>query len=235
MDNSATTQPGICTRTRAGAALLLVAVVTGCTESPVAPRRVIPAQQAQPSPPIRVDGLVVDGVGTPVPGATVAALSSESNAAIASTSSNHQGAYTLSFQTPATLQQMTAEGDGFEPSRHYVDLSAESEGVVRRDLRLHRIQHLRAGDAVSLTLAPDDPACFDFVDEWWCRTIRVVHPGGNYVRAWVTDPRAAIKQAGSRGSATPRVDVLITGSEEVILEVMAREVPRTVTLHTSHD
>ena len=215
--------------------MVLLALATACSESPVAPQRVWVVQPAQARPVVQVEGHIIDSVGRPVPGATVAALSLETNAPLVTTTSNDEGDYSLSFPTPATLHPVKVERDGFEPSRHYVALSAESTEVVRRDLRLHKIWRVRAGDTVELTIDLDDPACDDFLDEWWCRTIRVVNPGANNVRAWVTDGRAVIKHAGYRGAATSRVDALIAGGDEVVLEVMAMRVPLTVTLYTSYD
>jgi hypothetical protein len=235
MQDPATTRPEVRTRSRVIVVVLFVAVATACNQSPVAPRRVWEAQPAQARPGVQVEGLVIDSIGKPVPGATVTALSLETGAPLASTTSNDEGAYSLLFPTPATWHPVKVEGDGFEPSVHYVTLSVESTEVVRRDLRLHKIWQVRAGNTVELTIDRDDPACSDFLDEWACRTIRIVNPGGNFVRAWVLDGRAVIKQAGFRGSATSRVDAPIAGGEELVLEVMATRVPLAVTLYTSHD
>lgn len=235
MDDRATPRPATRPHSRAIGALLLVAVVTACDRNPVAPQRVRPVEQVQVSPLVHLEGLVVDGVGKPVSGATVTALSLETMFSLAKTTSDDEGAYSFSFPTPAPLHPIKVERDGFEPSRHYVDLSAENEGVVRRDLRLHRIWRVRAGESVTLAIDIGDPGCDDFLDSWTCRTIRVVNPGATYVRAWVTDGRAVLKQAGSSGSAWSRVDVHIAGGEEVVLEVMALRLPLTVTLYTSYD
>ena len=234
MDDPATTQPAVRTRSRDIVGVLCVAVAAACNQSPVAPQRVSAVQPAQATPAVQVEGLVIDSVGTPVPGATVTALSLETGAPLVTTTSNDEGAYSLLFPTPATLHPARVEGDGFEPSTHYVALSVESTEVVRRDLRLHKIWRVRAGDVVALTIDRDDPACDDFLDVWSCRTIRIVNPGTNYVRAWVTDGRAVIKQAGFRGSATSIVDVPIAGGDELVLEVMALRLPLAVTLHTSY-
>jgi len=119
----------------------------------------------------------------------------------------------------------------------YVWLSGAAPGSeVTRNLRLHEILRISAGESVELPIELDDPACEDFLDEWWCRRVRVVSQGAGLLRMTVSADTVdhAFVIAGPGIGVGPNVRVPVAAGSETIVDVLLRRrPPQKATLSTS--
>jgi len=118
-------------------------------------------------------GQVLDGRDRAVEGARVSANVGGQRV---ETVTDAAGAFALAATDYTSMFEATK--DGYEQSWHPVDLSnAEPGGRVLKNLRLHEILRVRAGDTVEVWIKPDDPLCSsesDPLESYPCRTVRVV-------------------------------------------------------------
>ncbi len=182
-----------------------------------------------PSPPLpgvsRVTGVVVEPGGQPVAGAVITRLY---GGLPATTVTGPTGSYELTLDAqPPEVVRLTAEKDGFEPSVFYV--AADGRAEVRRDLNLHRILRLAAGESVQLSISQSDSLCGAGATEGGydpnarpCRRLRVVSSSEGRLDIWVkgaeVEPQYRIQLAanpndGGRSYFSTPVDA---GSETVI-------------------
>ena len=210
------------TLTRLSFAFSLFILVQGCESGPSAPSEVRQPAPAPVTPPptgmTRVTGLVVEPGGQAVPGAVITWLY---GGLPATTRTGATGEYDLTLDSqPPEIIRLTVEKDGFEPSVLYI--AAEGKAEQRRDLHLHRILRIAAGDSVRLSIGPSDSFCGGDTNARPCRRIRVVSLSEGRLDIGVkgagVDPQYRIQLAANpdegRGSyfSTP-VDA---GSETVI-------------------
>ena len=156
------------------AAALMAAGLVACDRAPAAgPSRVPNPVSPTHRPQLHLTGLVVDGNDGPVAGAQIAANDVSGRAA--ETVADAAGAYAVTIDKQDSVA-VTVSKDGFESSLLYVWLSGAVAGSeVARNLRLHEILRIRAGDSVEVSIVEGDPSCDD-LEGWPCRRIRVVSP-----------------------------------------------------------
>ncbi len=157
-------------------AVIAVAAVTAGAcggDLPSEPTPVPPVvEQPVPRPPApavtyRVRGVVTDETGAPVAGASVAFWMGARQVIF---STDGTGDYRAELETIHRDTVALVEKAGFEPGAHYVSLIPERETV--RNLRIHHVMTINAGELLHFDLKPDEGACgFDL--EFWCRRIRV--------------------------------------------------------------
>ena len=189
-----------------------------------------PSPGAGPSPPrqsnaFEMTGVVTNEVGTPLAGASLEIWVDYGNqhGPTASDLTNAIGRYKVNFASvpgsnhhpqsdPAGTREAvafaTVELPGYEPHARYV-LGTHQHLV--ENIRLHRIQRIRAGESAVLTVASDDSTCV--IDVWpgrelICRTLRVValQQGIMSVEAVPTQPGSALPmlEVWGRGTGAPR-------------------------------
>ena len=118
-----------------------------------------------------MSGLVVDEDGFPVASAFVGADRW-------STVTDVNGAYGLTLELYQPVATFTVSKAQYETSRHGVFLAADRPTV--RDLRLHSLQRITAGDSLSISLDWSDPQCtFELIP---CRRVRVRSPSQGTLR-----------------------------------------------------
>jgi hypothetical protein len=149
------------------------------------------------------------------------------------------GAYGVTIDLKHPTTTVTATKQGYEPSRHSLSLDPNKDTV--RDLRLHEVRIITAGNSVELAINPDDPRCgFGLL---WCRRFRVISSQGALTLEVAPDKAAA--QFGIVGadeepglSTSSRLTVpVIAGVERAFDIVIFRDggdwpAPQRFTLHT---
>ena len=135
------------------------------------------------------------------------------------------GAYTLTIDRQDSLAVVEVRKDGFEPSQLYVSLGSSGAAEVKRNLRLHEILRIRAGESVDLSIDENDPFCENSLDEWWCRRVRIFSPsrGQLTVAASVDGSAAHLIRLQLPGQHEPAPDTLripVDAGSETIVEVL---------------
>ena len=156
-------------------ALLLVLLATACggdrptMPTPIAPS-VPPTAPATPppSPTYHIVGFVVEEGAGPVGGAEVAFPSGQ--ATMVSVVTDATGFYEAIIESPIALAQVRVQKGDYETSEYLFSLDREKE--TTRNLRLHRILSITAGQSTQRAVSGDDPSCG--VDlERHCRRVRI--------------------------------------------------------------
>ena len=118
-----------------------------------------------------MSGLVVDEGGLPVASAVVSADRW-------STVTDMNGGYVLTLELRQPVATFTVSKAEYETGRHAVFLTADRPTV--RDLRLHSILRITAGESLSISLDWSDPQCtFELIP---CRRVRVRSPSQGTLR-----------------------------------------------------
>ena len=220
----------------------LAASLVACHGSPATPS---PPQLLPPAAgTVRLTGSVLDGNGNAVPGAQITATHISGSVEALSGAA---GEYALPFDSQQVNLPVDVKKDGFEPSRVNVFIGSLGAAADRyKDLRVHQIVRVSAGQSVDLLLRDDDPVCRDPVDEfdWPCRRVRFVSPtAGRLIVVPVQDPTNAAGGPAIRMQLAGRPDVFpptalnvaVGAGSETIVEVLliSNEATRAMTLHTS--
>ena len=174
-----------------GATILVVGLVA-CGKSPVGPSEAPALSGPSPSSPalpeFRVTGHVVDSADRAVAGARITLLVNNESTPIEAFA-DAGGVYTLAidprYADPGDDILLSVEKDGFEPSRVVVWRVPGYE-VTTRNVRLHEILRISAGESVELSITEDDSVC-DEMDGWSCRRVRVVAPSAGQLTVEVPD------------------------------------------------
>ena len=184
-----------------------------------------------PSPPaatFRLSGLVIDGNDRPIPGA---ALRFYSGPGVVTAASDSAGAYAVVLDRPTHGFDVWVEAGGHETASHFVAYRSSPEWVY--DVRMHRIERMAAGNAVALSLKPDDPLCgFDL--EYRCRKVRVtpesaglmrlrVHADAPSTRAWL-----AVGDVDYRTRVSASAEFQVSAGVEVVVSLLLDWTTQTV-------
>jgi len=214
-------------RTRCVGVGLCALVFVGC-DQPVSPTRMGSA----PSPPplITVSGFVVDGGAQPVSGARIEVYV---DASPMEAVTDQAGAYRMAFHSRDLTHGFNVSRDGYETSTFHI--AARGLPEVTRDLRLHRIWRVTAGDSVSVPIDSEDPLCG--LDDYQCRTIRVVQRSGTMVRISVQGPNVGLRRAGvDLHSASSTITMPLAAGEEVSIDIVTwNQLPVTTTVTTASE
>lgn len=130
-----------------------------------------PPTMPTPIPPwltYRFVGFVVDGRDEPVTNANLTFSDRASTTAVTDAS----GSYDVSIELRQRSATVIVSKPGYDSSIHGVVLDPEID-TSRRNLRLHQIRSIAAGESVHLSVSQDDPTC-DYEMVWNCRRIRVM-------------------------------------------------------------
>jgi len=221
------------------ATTILNAGLVACDRAPaVGPSGVPNPRSTEPArPQVRLTGLVVDANDRPVSGAQIAVWNSDGRTSV-ETVADTAGAYALTIEKQEMVE-VDVQKDGFELSRLLVWLPGAAPGSeVTRNLRLHGILRISAGESVELSIAEDDSICYD-LEGWPCRRVRVVSPVAGQLTLEVPPesvrPYALIELPGP-----PYYDIrsffrlTVAAGSETIVDVMAYggKAPMTTTLTT---
>jgi hypothetical protein len=134
--------------------------------NPVSPV-VEPAHPTFVPEPFVVTGTVTDDTGAPVRSAEVSFWNERQPV---TTVTDASGMYRAAVPTTYSGTSLWVDAAGYERSDHWVNLIPGGQNV--RDLRIHRIVTIEAGEQRHIDLKPDEGACgFDL--ELWCRRVRV--------------------------------------------------------------
>lgn len=206
---------------------------TGTPTSPTPPGAAVPAP---PSVTYRVHGRVLDNGALPVSGAGVTPVLDSSVSSV----TDEGGSYSLTFTPPRVRPAgigVRVAKEGYEPAYHNVYFGESHE--AQRDLRVHRLLGIAAGESASVTVDPDDSPCGS-EDEFACRIVRVRSVAGGTLIAEVSPPLAWLAFREVKypflGSSVIGTDV-DSGDETPILILLPyywdQPPPVTVTLRTS--
>lgn len=212
--------------------------LVACDQPPSAPTRMPNPAQAEPEPlTLRLTGLVVDGKDRAVPAARVA-VEGNSGGTLAETIADAGGLYSLAIDSRRASGLVTVERDGFEPSRHYLLPGSIAAGELRRNLRLHEIFRISAGESVEVPIVEGDSACSDTfgLEDWLCRRIRVVSPVAGQLTLEVpshyAQPHFRIKLAAAVDSSSS-FRIAVPAASETIVEVLLIGGPKGTTTLTT--
>jgi hypothetical protein len=205
-------------------------VAIACDSSTDARRSPLsPSPAAETSQPLRVFGVVVDADRAPIAGARVSVQAGGEPPAL-DTMSDVQGAYSLEVER-AVFHVISAAHDGFEPNELLLTPFGRE---MRFDVRLQRIVRIKAGESVTLTVVPADPACSDGDQVWTCRRVRVVAPIGGALQFAVptgtSAPRFLLRVADN-WDITPGPSIAVpvsAGSETIVELLLVGQAPQTV-------
>ena len=174
-----------------------------------------------------MEGRVVDGDGRPVEGA---AVSFAPTAALPGTPllTDSQGRFSVSLNGIFSSLGVTVRKEGFEESNLQLGWPEARPGdtVSARDLRLHAIRRITAGETFEVTVRDDDPYCAPTInDGGLCRTVRLVAPADGLLSVHVAQPFWPFLDGG------PASDKPVAAGGEVILELLlSAPAPRTATV-----
>jgi len=207
---------------------LLVTMTAGmglvaCDQPPAAPSRIPNTRPAEPAPlPIRLTGLVVDGNDRPVAGARVDV--SFNGRRLGETVADAAGAYAVMIDRLDSVS-IDVDKEGFEPSWLFASTSSGAAEVTK-NLRLHEILRITAGQSLDLSVVEGDSACpyYFGLEEWLCRRIRVASPVAGQLTVDV-GPRGAssyftIKLPDAANDTGPLFRVAVAAGSETILDVL---------------
>ena len=199
--------------------------LVGCDQPPAAPSRMLNSRPAEPTPlPIRLMGLVVDGNDRPVAGARVAV--SNNGRSLGETIADAAGAYAVMIERLDSVEAYVAQ-EGFEPSRLFVfPLTSSGAAEVTKNLRLHEILRITAGQSLGLSVVEGDSACsYTFgLEEWGCRRIRVISPVAGQLTVEVTPTGVSsyfiIKLPNAQNDTGPYFRAAVAAGSETTLDVL---------------
>jgi hypothetical protein len=177
------------------ALLLFTSIVAACGGSrPPAPTTPTPA----PTPPLAPDTFSLSGqitdsaIGSVISGAVVR-MTYPCYPRCQSTTTDDLGNYNLAVILSGEFG-VVSKSEYENDSRWFRHASAGPQHV---NIRLHRIERLTAGESTVLTVEPDDPICFNDIQdfpglggEFVCRTVRIMVLNGGIltVEAVPTSP-----------------------------------------------
>lgn len=214
---------------RSSASRMLLAVVpallVACADPPAAPSRTSeppPTRTPAPTPLTRITGKVLDGNGQPVGGARLEL------GAVVATVTDHDGAYAVDLGGSNTT--VAVEKDGYEDSWYYLEWAGPgTPDVIERNLRIHAIARISAGETIDLAIQADDGPCaeVDVLDP--CRRVRIASSAVGRL-AFEVDPPVLTYFDGQLWDT-----VAITPGNEVVAQLVLWNVapPQRIKLRTS--
>jgi len=226
---------------RRSALVLSVALCTlSCDSGPTnRPTQVSPAPIPSPSPvpgsaSYRVAGAVVDERGVPVAGADLT-LDGSSPLKTAVTDAN--GAFDITVDLWQRGTTLTVGKMGYETSRYWVALDPGQ--TTSRNLKLHDIQNLAAGQSLRLVANLDDPGCG--YELYTCRRVRIRSSSRGTLTVAITPDNAAAQFGLVTAGQEPglgtrdRLSVPVVAGGETVIEVVifSGRFPEGFTLNTS--
>lgn len=221
------------------AVVLLTVLLTGACDGrlPTMPTAIIPSVPGTPSPippwvTYRFVGFVVDGGDEPVTNANLTFSDRRSTTAVTDAS----GAYDVSIELRQRSATVIVSKPGYESSIHGVGLDPEMD-TSRRNLRLHQIRSITAGESVHLSVNQDDPTC-DYEMIWNCRRIRVRSASPSTVMLEVMPDDAGARFGLLIGpiqepyQPKSRLSVPVTAGSEIPVDILFVRNDRGFTLKT---
>ena len=215
--------------THIGVVTLCAAITAGC-DAPAGPSSFIrpptPAPVASPNPvaEIRVTGRVIDDLGRPVPGATIAAGYS-SGALNGNTPLLSSTDGTVEFRVAGWSRglDITVAKEGYENSNLALGWpSAKPGDTVTTTFPLHAIVRIPAGESVRLPIVDERLQCaFDSESYPACRSIRITTERAGRLFVKTADPFLVY----FGGWATEQFHVDLDAAREVIVQVVLLDPP----------
>jgi hypothetical protein len=200
--------------------------LVACDQPPSAPSRVPNPAPPEPEPlSLRLAGLVVDGKDRAVPAARVA-IHGSNDSTLAETVADAGGVYSVAIDSRRATGLVTVERDGFEPSRHFPFPGGEAAGELKRDLRLHEILRINAGESIDVSIVEGDSSCsaISELEDWTCRRIRVVSPAAGQLTVEVpshfAQPYCRIQLSNPRSDYSSSLRIAVAAGSETILDVL---------------
>ncbi len=228
-------------RAHCGSAIVLsVALCTLSCDggSMTRPSAVSPAPLPAPSPvpgsSYRITGVVVDERGVSVAGAD---LTIEGSSPSKTVVTDANGAYDVTVDLLQRGTSLTIKKAGYEPSRYWVSL--DSAQTTSRNLKLHDIQNVSAGESLRLGFDRDDPGCG--YELYTCRRVRIRSTSRGTLAVAVTPDNAAAQLGLVTAGQEPgvgtrdRLSVPVVAGSETVIEVVifSGRFPEGFTLNTS--
>ncbi len=148
-----------------------------------------------------------------------------------------QGAYDITVELWQRGTVVTVAKTGYETSRHWVSL--DPGRTTSRNLKLHDIQNVAAGQSLHLGLDLDDPGCgFEL---YTCRRVRIRASSGGTLTIDVRPDNAAAQFGVVRAGQEPgvgtsdRLSVPVVAGAETVIEIVifSGRFPEGFTLNTS--
>lgn len=199
-----------------------------------------PAAPSQAGPPpaatVQMRGQVIDGHDTAVSGARVSVGGEDGQG---ETVSDLGGAYALTIPAFQLRIYATVEKSGYEESA--ISVTGATKDFTK-DLRLHRILLVDAGQRVELVRRWDDPICGyvlgDDVYDLPCRRVRIVSPVSGQLSVAPTDDGAAaqnirLRVPGRFEEALATLRLAVAAGSETSVDVMFLMGATDTTLYTS--
>ena len=192
-----------------------------------------PAAPSEGPPTLQMSGHVLDGLDNGVSGARVSVM--HMDGPMVESVSDSAGAYALAI--PAFQQRIYAvvEKSGYEES---VIKVVGATNDITRDLRLHHILRVTAGQTVELAGRSDDPICGIDDYEFPCRRVRIVSQFAGQLRVDATSEGAAahnirLQSPGRSEEALETLRLAVTAGSETSIDVWFLSGATGTTLHTS--
>jgi hypothetical protein len=182
----------------------------------------------------RIAGAVVDERGVPVAGAN---LTIEGSSPSKTVVTDGNGAYDITVDLWQRGTSVTVAKMGYETSRYWVSLDAAQ--TTSRNLKLHDIQNVDAGQSLRLGFNLDDPGCG--YELYTCRRVRVRSSSRGTLAIAVTPDNGAVQLGLVTAGQEPGLGTrdrlsmpVVAGSETVIeIVIFSGRFPEGFTLNTS--
>ena len=231
---------GLRAHCRSAIILSVALCALSCDSGPMnRPTAVSPAPLPAPSPTpgsvsYRVAGAVLDERGVPVAGAD---LTIEGSSPSKTVVTGANGAYDITVDLLQRGTTLTVRKTGYEASRYWVSLDPAQ--TTSRNLKLHDLQNVTAGQSLHLALDLDDPGCgFEL---YTCRRVRIRSSSRGTLTIVVTPDNGAAQLGLVTAGQEPGLGTLdrlsvpvVAGSETVIeIVIFSGRFPEGFTLNTS--
>jgi hypothetical protein len=197
--------------------LLLLGLITGCSESPVvAPTEVVAS--------VRLTGQVMELGGRRVPDATVSRRT-VAGATLATTMTDTAGRFEfLIDSTEPNGMHITLHVEKADFETRWVRADSSGRRELEINIVVYPVVRVMAGETVTLQVSPVDPICSYVVDEqgYPCKRFRVRRAGAGLVVIWIGGPPTESVEwtLGVDGRFGPRLRVALGEGAEVPVDVV---------------
>lgn len=182
----------------------------------------------------RVGGIALDEEGRAVTGATVSVFPFVfgGNPTSKTATTDARGSYQIEFEAMqdsiGSVGYVGAQRDGYQRDGHILRPGTD----ILQNLRLYRIRRVTAGEAVAVTVLPNDPPC-GFDDEWVCRIFRLTAASSGRLQVSLEKhtggPSTGLEVSIAQPPGTPfrpiccshEVSVPVSAGQEISVSVLA--------------